>query len=325
MRILVTGGAGYVGSHTVKMLLTRGHEITVVDDLSTGRVELLAPEARFLQCSITDREALTGALETGRIEAVLHFAARALVGPDRDEPEEYYRVNVGGTLALVEAMIRAHVGRLVFSSTCAIYAPTDGGALTEEAPRGPVSVYGETKLAMENLVRACGERHGLAWTAFRYFNAAGAAADGSIGEWHEPETHLIPRLVQAALSPDTARRRVTIYGTDYPTPDGTAIRDYVHVDDIALAHVMALERAALGAFNLGTGSGASVNEIIARVERAAGVTLARESAPRRSGDAAVLVANNARAARELGWRPLRGLDEIVASALAWEKRRAVAG
>lgn len=319
MRILVTGGAGYIGSHTVRALLAANHEVAILDDLSTGRRELLHPAAKFIHADLLDTPAVSGALRDQACEAVIHFAARSRVGEDAREPALYHRVNVVGTLSLLDAMVQAGIRRIVFSSTCAVYdAPADA-SMDERTPRRPVSVYGETKVAMENAVRAYGDAHGWRWTALRYFNAAGAAEDASIGEWHEPETHLIPLALRAASGRGSA---LTLYGEDYPTPDGTPIRDYIHVEDLAAAHVAALFLEESHAINLGTGHGYSVKDVVAAVERVTGRPVPRSIGPRRPGDPPRLVASAGLAAKLLGWRPRFGLDDMIRTAARWEERLA---
>lgn len=318
MKILVTGGAGYIGSHTVKQLVTRGDEVTVYDDLSTGRREHLPRGVELVVDTIAREERMAEALASRRIEAVIHFAARSTLGDDARRPAAYYATNVGGTLALLNAMLRSGVSRLVLSSSCSVYGVPERLPLTEDAPRLPLSVYGETKLAMENAVRAWGERYGIAWTALRYFNAAGAADDGTLGENHEPETHLVPLAIRAALG---TGKPLSLFGRDHATPDGTPIRDYVHVEDLAAAHLCALDRGVVGAFNLGTGTGTSVSGMLGAISRAVGREVPIMEAPRRAGDPPRLFADSSRAANALGWRPSRGLDRIVESALAWERRR----
>lgn len=317
MNILVTGGAGYIGSHTVKRLIARGDTVTVLDDLSTGWREAVAADASLVVDSLSNESALADLLASHRVEAVIHFAARATVGEDARAPGAYYATNVGGTLSLLNAMTRVGVKRLIISSSCSVYGVPAAVPVTEATPRLPISVYGETKLAMENAVRAYGERYGLAWTAFRYFNAAGAADDGTLGENHSPETHLIPLTIRAGLG---TAPPLKLFGTDFPTPDGTAIRDYVHVEDLAAAHLAALDRAATGAFNLGTGVGTSVRQILDEVGRALGKPVPLEVTARRIGDPTQLVAAYDRAASVLGWRPTHDLNQIITGALAWERK-----
>lgn len=317
MRVLVTGGAGYVGSHAVRALRAAGHEPVVLDDFSTGHRHLArATGAPVVEGCITDRALVRQALGDFRCTAVLHFAARSLVGESMQHPARYLLANAGGTAALLEAAWSLGVDRFVVSSTAAVYGEPRETPITEDAPLAPINPYGASKVMMEGLLRVM-EPHGLRWCALRYFNACGAAGDGDLGELHEPETHLIPRLLEAACDGRSAQ----VFGTDFPTPDGTAIRDYVHVDDLADAHVRALERldgGALGPMNLGTGTGASVLEVLEAVRRVTGAELPADRLPRREGDPAVLVASNALARSLLGWEPTRSdLHTIVGSAWRW--------
>jgi UDP-glucose-4-epimerase GalE len=317
MRILVTGGAGYIGSHVGRALTARADEIVVIDDLSTGHRELVPPGAPLVVESILNTPRLAEILCAERIEAIMHFAALSTVGEDARHPARYWEVNVGGTLSILDAMVRSGVSRIVFSSSCSVYGQPDQLPVTESAARRPISVYGETKMAMENAIRAHGDRYGILWAALRYFNAAGASSDGTTGERHEPETHLLPNTIRAALGRGAP---LTLHGEDYPTPDGTPIRDYIHVEDLAEAHVAALGLEGSGAFNLGTGAGTSVKEIVSMVERVTGRPVPRSIGPRRPGDPARLVAGYELARRALGWNPKRGLEEIVRSAVEWERR-----
>jgi UDP-glucose-4-epimerase GalE len=315
--VLVTGGAGYVGSHACKALAHAGYLPVAYDNLSRGHREAVR-WGPLVEGDTADRARLRAAIAQYRIEAVLHFAAFAYVGESVADPALYYRNNLAGSLALFEAMRESGVGRIVFSSTCATYGIPETVPIPESARQLPVNPYGETKLAVERALHWY-EAHGLRSVALRYFNAAGADSDGEIGERHEPETHLIPLVLQAALG---ERPFVEVYGTDYPTPDGTAIRDYVHVEDLAAAHVAALGHLAAGGeslmLNLGTGSGHSVREVIAAVERISGRTVPYRAAPRRPGDPPVLVADARLAAMRLGWRARASdLDTLIRTALAW--------
>ncbi|HEX6440755.1 MAG TPA: UDP-glucose 4-epimerase GalE [Stellaceae bacterium] len=321
--ILVTGGAGYVGSHACKALAGAGYRPVVYDNLSRGHAAAVRWGA-LVGADLHDRAALVAAMRAHEVAAVMHFAAFAYVGESVADPELYYRNNVGGTLALLAAMREAGVGAIVFSSTCAVYGVPDQVPISEGTAKAPLNPYGETKLAMERALHWHGEAYGLHYAALRYFNAAGADPDGEIGEDHDPETHLIPRVIRAALGTGSP---VEIYGTDYPTPDGTAIRDYIHVTDLADAHVRALDYLDRGgdsvALNLGTGMGSSVREVTAAVERIAGRAVPRRESGRRPGDPPELVADPALARERLGWRARHSdLDTIVATALAWETRGA---
>jgi UDP-arabinose 4-epimerase len=320
--VLVTGGAGYIGSHACKALARAGYRPVVFDDLSRGHREAVR-WGPFVEGSLADRPRLAEALRQYEVAAVVHFAAYADVGESMRDPGLYYRNNLAGTLSLLEAMRECGIERIVFSSTCAVYGTPDAIPIRESAPQRPVNPYGETKLAIERALHWYGKAHGLRSISLRYFNAAGADPDGEIGERHDPETHLIPLVVEAALG---RRGLFDIFGTDYPTPDGTAIRDYIHVADLADAHLRALSRLASGepsaAFNLGTGRGHSVREVVAAVERGSGRSVTARAAPRRPGDPPVLVADAGLAAQRLGWRPtLSDLETIVATALAWHARR----
>ncbi len=316
MKVLVTGGAGYIGSVTAQALLAAGHGVVVVDDLSTGHRAAVPAGARLAVRDVSDAPALTDLMREEGVAAVMHFAALSLVGESMQEPLRYYRRNVGGAIALLEACAEAGVERFVLSSTAAVYGTPDAVPIPETAALRPASVYGETKLAIERLLHWLSVTKGLGYAALRYFNAAGAAVGR--GEDHRPETHLIPLVLQAALG---QRDEVRVYGTDYPTEDGTAVRDYVHVEDLASAHVLALEALRPGrgaAYNLGNGAGFSVRQVVEVCRAVTGADLRVVEAPRRAGDPPVLVADAAKAAAELGWRPRRpALEEIVASAWAW--------
>jgi UDP-arabinose 4-epimerase len=319
--ILVTGGAGYVGSHACKALAKAGYLPVVYDNLSRGH-RAAVRWGPLIEGDLGDAARLVAALRGHHVSAVMHFAAFAYVGESVGDPELYYRNNVGGTLALLAAMREAAIDRIVFSSTCAIYGVPDRLPIGEATAKAPLNPYGETKLAIERALHWYGQAYGLRFAALRYFNAAGADPEGDIGEDHEPETHLIPRALRAALG---TGEPVDIYGTDYPTPDGTAIRDYIHVADLAEAHVCALRHLAAGgdnaALNLGTGKGHSVHEIVAAVERIGGRPVPRREAPRRPGDPPELVADPGLACTRLGWQPHHSdLDTIIGTALAWEER-----
>ena len=319
--ILVTGGAGYVGSHACKALAKAGYLPVVYDNLSRGHRQAVQ-WGPLVEGDLHDCARLAAAFRAHRIEAVMHFAAFAYVGESVTSPEIYYRNNVGGTLALLAAMREAGAGTIVFSSTCAVYGVPQHVPIRETTATAPLNPYGETKLAIERALHWYAGAYGMRYMALRYFNAAGADPDGEIGEDHEPETHLIPLVLRAALG---SGGPVEIYGTDYPTPDGTAIRDYIHVSDLADAHVRALAHLAAGgdsaALNLGTGSGCSVREVIAAVERIAGRRVPKREAARRPGDPPELVADPALARSRLGWQPRHSaLDTIIGTALAWASR-----
>ena len=321
MNILVTGGAGYVGSVIVEELTNAGHRVTVLDNLSNGHRAAVTPAAHLVVADLGDRAGLTPLLREQRIEAVVHMAASSLVSESMRQPDRYYRNNVINSLHLVEAMLEADVRLLVFSSTAGVYGEPAHTPLAETQPLAPVSVYGETKATFEQALGWFACTCGLRSISLRYFNAAGASA--RLGEAHNPETHLIPLVLQAPLG---QRPAVQVFGTDYPTPDGTAIRDYIHVVDLAQAHVLALQALAAGrpaaaAYNVGTGTGASVREVVAAVRSVTGHPLPVVEQPARPGDPAVLVADSARLTADLGWRPrYAALEAIVASAWEWHRR-----
>jgi UDP-glucose-4-epimerase GalE len=318
MRVLVTGGAGYIGSHTAKALAKAGHEPLVLDNLSAGH-RWAVKWGRLLDWDLADTEMLPQFLEKENVEAVLHFAGSLLVGESIQEPRKYYWNNVVNTLRLLDAMREAGVKRIVFSSSAAVYGYPQKVPMPEDHPKEPVNPYGETKLAMERALQWYGNAYDLRWVALRYFNAAGADPDGELGESHDPEAHLIPLTIKAALG---QRPHVEIYGTDYPTPDGTAIRDYIHVTDLAAAHVRALEYLGDGgesrALNLGTGRGYSVHEVINAVGKISPRPVPFREGPRRAGDAPVLVADASQAGNALGWKPQHsGLETIIRNAWTW--------
>ncbi len=320
MNVLVTGGAGYIGSHTVKALVEAGHHVVVFDDLSTGHRASVAG-VPFVQGDVTRREDLLDALKRYSIDAVMHFAAKSLVGESMQDPAKYYVNNVAGGVTLLEALREAGVETIIFSSTAAVYGEPESIPIPEEHPLRPTSVYGRTKLMFEQMLEDYRRVYGLRYAALRYFNAAGADPGGQIGEDHDPETHLIPIVLQAALG---QREAVTIFGTDYDTPDGTCIRDYIHVTDLADAHVLALEALKAGGpggvYNLGNGNGFSVRQVIEAAERVVGAKIPVKEGDRRAGDPAVLVASSEKARRELGWKPrFTDLDEIVRTAWQWHR------
>ncbi len=314
---LVTGGAGFVGSHLAAALLARGDDVTVYDDLSTGHRAAVPPGARLVVADLADAAALEAALAATRFDAVFHFAALSLVGDSMQHPLHYLRTNIGNGLALIDACVRHRVPRFVLSSTAALFGRPSDGPIDEEAPVEPGSPYGESKAALERALLWAGRVHGLRAAVLRYFNAAGADPDGHLGEDHRPETHLIPLVIDAALG---RRPEIAVFGTDYPTPDGTCIRDYIHVSDLADAHLRALARLDLGSvtYNLGNGAGHSVLEVIRAVERVGGRQVPVRLAERRLGDPARLVAASDRIRGETGWAPRHAaLDTIVAHAWAW--------
>jgi UDP-arabinose 4-epimerase len=321
MRVLVTGGAGYVGSHAAKALARAGFEPVVFDNLSNGHARSVR-WGPFVQGDLANRELLLKTLTGNGIEAVCHFAANAYVGESIGNPRKYFQNNVVNSLNLLDAMLDAGVHKLVFSSSCAVYGEPQHLPIDEEHRRQPISPYGESKWFVEKALQWYGGAYSLQSMSLRYFNASGADPEGELGEVHDPETHAVPLTIQTALG---QRPHFEIFGTDYPTPDGTAIRDYIHVTDIADAHVKALQylfrQSESMALNLGTGAGHSVLEVVAAVERAGGRPVAILKSARRTGDPAVLVADGARARQILGWQPrYSGLDSIVESAWRWHTR-----
>lgn len=316
MKLLVTGGAGYVGGVCAQVLLEQGHEVVVVDDLSTGNADGVPSGARFVQGDIA--EAAPGLLAAERFDGVLHFAAQSLVGESVQQPQKYWHGNVVKTFDLLEAMRSTGTSRLVFSSTAAVYGEPEQVPITEEAPTRPTNPYGASKLAIDHAITSYAVAHGLAATSLRYFNVAGAY--GGLGENRVVETHLIPLVLQVAAG---HRRSISVFGTDWPTPDGTAVRDYIHILDLAQAHLLALGSAEAGThrvFNLGSGTGFSVREVISACERVTGLAITAEDAPRRAGDPAVLIASSDKAITDLGWTPkYNDLDRIVAD--AWDYLR----
>ncbi len=319
MKILVTGGAGYVGSHCVRLLRSKGHDVWVYDNLCYGHREATDPE-RLIVADLLDQPALERAMKDHAIDAVMHFAALCYVGESVTDPAKYYRNNVVGTLNLLDAMRAQGVNKIVFSSTCATYGVPQQVPIPEDHPQNPISPYGFTKLAVEKALEDYRAAYGIGYAAPRYFNASGASLDGTIGEDHTPETHLIPLVLDVALG---KRDHIAIFGTDYPTPDGTCIRDYIHVEDLATAHLAAIEKVQPGEairVNLGTGVGASVREVITACEEVTGTKIKTVEGPRREGDPPELVANPQGALDALGWRAKHtNVKETVASAWAWHK------
>ncbi len=323
MRVLVTGGAGYIGSHTAKRLAQAGIEPVVYDNLCTGH-RWAAKFGPFVEADLGDKDALATAIAKYEITAAIHFAAHAYVGVSMREPREYFQNNVVKTLVLLDALLDAGIGNIVFSSSCAVYGVPKSVPIIESSPKQAFSPYGETKLIVERILHWYGQAYNLRWAALRYFNAAGADPAGDLGEVHDPETHLLPRVIECALG---HLPTVEVFGTDYPTPDGTAVRDYIHVCDLADAHIAALKhlmsKGESFAANLGTGNGVSVREIIGAVERVSGATVNATPVPRRPGDPPALVADPAYAKSLLGWNPvLSSLDSIVGSAWNWHRKAA---
>lgn len=322
MRIFVPGGAGYVGSHCVKRLVAAGYEVSVYDSLVYGHRQAVDRAATFIRGDLADTEQLNQTLQPGRFDAVMHFAAYLNVAESVQQPLLYYRNNVANTINLLEAMQQAGIRRMVFSSTCAVYGVPESLPISEEDPKDPVNPYGATKLTMEWLLRDSATAWGLGSVSLRYFNAAGAAEDGTIGEDHRPEIHLIPLLLQVALG---QRETVDIFGTDYPTPDGTCIRDFIHVEDLAAAHLLAVERLREGqaeAFNVGTGRGQSVLEVMAAARRVTGHAIPANSVSRRPGDPPTLYAASDKLRQRYGWEPrYTDIEEIIATAWRWHQAR----
>jgi UDP-glucose 4-epimerase len=320
MRVLLTGGAGYVGSHVALALAAAGHQPILYDSLVTGH-RRAALDFPLVRADVGDRRAMLAALREHRAEAVMHFAALIVVSESTREPARYYEANLLKPLAMLEAMREAGVRRLIFSSSAAVYGEPQEVPIGEQHPTRPVNPYGRTKLALEGALESWRQAHGLGYAALRYFNAAGADLTGRLGEDHRPETHLIPNVLAVALG---RRPALEVYGKDYPTPDGTCIRDYVHVGDLAQAHLLALERLSPGEgriYNLGNARGHSVEEVVAEARRVTGHPIPLQVSPRRPGDAAVLVASAERAERDLGWqRRASDLHTIVETAWQWHRQ-----
>ncbi|QHE63320.1 UDP-glucose 4-epimerase GalE [Rossellomorea vietnamensis] len=319
MSILVMGGAGYIGSHAVYQLIDEGYAVVVMDNLQTGHEDAVHPEAEFYQGDIKDKEFLRNVFKKEKIDGVLHFAANSLVGESMEKPLEYFDNNVYGTQVLLEVMKEYGVKHIVFSSTAATYGDQDVVPITEELPTIPTNAYGETKLTMEKMMKWCDRAYGMKYVALRYFNVAGAGKSGEIGEDHTPETHLIPVILQVALG---KREHISVFGNDYPTADGTCIRDYIHVEDLIEAHILALKYLQNGGesdvFNLGSSKGYSVFEIIHSVREVTGHPIPQVIDQRRAGDPATLVASSEKAKRVLGWNPSRNnIHQIVEDAWKW--------
>ena len=321
MRILVLGGAGYIGSHTALELVRAGEDVIVADNLVTGHREAIPAGAKFYQGDLHDFAFLDNLFQQEQIDAVIHFAAYSLVGESVTNPLKYYDNNLCGTRVLLEAMVKNHVDKIVFSSTAATYGEPEHIPILETDRTLPTNPYGETKLAMEKMFHWTANAHGLRYVSLRYFNACGADASGTIGEAHNPESHLIPLILQV---PNGKREAISIYGTDYDTPDGTCIRDYIHVTDLAQAHILAVQYlqndGESSIFNLGNGVGYSVREVIETARKVTGHPIPAVETPRRAGDPARLVASSEKAKAVLGWKPVHdSLEEIIASAWDWHQ------
>ena len=318
-KVLVVGGAGYIGSHMVRELIRAKWDVVILDNLSTGNRRLLAPDGIFVQGDLGDSDLLDRIFSNHRIAAVMHFAAFSQVGESVQEPLRYYHNNLAKTITLLDAMRRHRVARFIFSSTAAVYGEPEAVPIDEMHPCLPTSPYGNTKLAVERMLADCDAAFGLKSVALRYFNAAGADPSGGIGEMHDPETHLIPIVLKAAAG---KTHQIQVFGTDYPTTDGTCIRDYIHVNDLARAHLLALNALLDGGgsavYNLGSSAGHSVRAVIETAERITGISIPVCEAQRRAGDPAVLIARSEKIKKELGWRPaIDDLTEIIASAWRW--------
>lgn len=319
MSILVLGGAGYIGSHAVYQLIEKGKDVVVIDNLQTGHKEAVHPEATFYEGDIRDRKFLKEVFQNEKIDAVIHFAANSLVGESMEKPLEYFDNNVYGTQVLLEAMVEHDVENIVFSSTAATYGEPEAIPITEEMATNPTSTYGETKLAMEKMMKWCEAAYGIKYVSLRYFNVAGARETGEIGEDHRPETHLIPIILEVALG---KRDSITIYGDDYDTPDGTCIRDYIHVEDLIEAHILALDYLEKGGesniFNLGNNQGFSVKEMINAARRVTNHEIPAQIGKRRPGDPSVLIASAEKAKKVLGWMPKHtSVQKIIEDAWRW--------
>jgi len=319
MNVLVVGGAGYIGSHCVRQLIAAGHRPVVLDNLVFGHRQAVDPDVPFYPVNLGNEKEVGKILRKEKIELVMHFAAFAYVGESVTDPMKYYFNNVASTLHLLRCMIGSGVKKFVFSSTCATYGIPDKMPLVETMPQAPINPYGQTKLDIENALKAFAHAYGLSFAAFRYFNAAGAAEDGTIGEAHTPESHLIPLAIDAATG---KRPALQVFGNDYPTPDGTCLRDYVHVDDLSRAHIAVFDKLATPGtalfYNLGTGTPTSVLEVIRAVEKVSGLKVPHTFAPRRAGDPPALYADSSKAVSELGWEiKYTGIEPIVETAWKW--------
>lgn len=315
MNVLVTGGAGYIGSICVEELINAGHAVTVLDNLSEGHRSAVDPRANFVQGNLGDGQLVAQTIRGAKAEAIIHFAANALVGESMENPGKYFRNNVASGLELLEAAVQNGVKKFVFSSTCATYGPPDRVPISEDLPQRPINPYGESKVMFEKMLEWYRKIHGLEFVAFRYFNAAGASK--RYGEHHRIETHIIPNVLKVPLGQAS---QCEIFGTDYPTPDGTCIRDYIHIVDLAQAHMLAMQPGKQGFYNLGNGEGYSVREVIRMCEKISSKNITAVEKPRRPGDPPRLVASAERAMTELGWKPqFPKLQDIVSSAWEWHK------
>ncbi len=316
MKTLVVGGAGYIGSVCAELLLDKGHTVSIFDNLSEGHRAAIDPRAQFVEGDLQDRQLIETTLSKHRPDAVMHFAANALVGESMQNPSKYFRNNVANGLNLLDAMVAAGVQKIIFSSTCAIFGPPEKLPIDETTPKQPINPYGESKLAFEKILRWYDQIHGVKFVVLRYFNAAGASA--KFGEDHRLETHLIPNVLKVALG---EKENVEIFGTDYETPDGTCIRDYIHIVDLAQAHILALGASKSDFYNLGTGGGASVREVIDSCRKVTGRKIDLVEKPRRPGDPPRLIASSGKIKRELGWKPqFQSLDAILESAWKWHQK-----
>lgn len=321
MTVLVLGGAGYIGSHTVYELIDAGEDVVIVDNLQTGHMGAVHPKARFYKGDIRDKEFLDNLFKKEKIDSVIHFAANSLVGESMTDPLKYYDNNLYGTMVLLKSMVEHGIDKIVFSSTAATYGEPDSIPILETDKTEPTNTYGETKLSMEKMFKWVSQAHGLKFVALRYFNACGAHPSGEIGEFHTPETHLISLILQV---PNGLREYISIFGDDYDTKDGTCVRDYIHVTDLAQAHILAVKYLEKGnesnIFNLGNGIGFTVNEVIEAARKVTGHPIPAKVTPRRAGDPAKLIASSERAKTILGWKPQHAeLEEIIKTAWKWHK------
>jgi UDP-glucose 4-epimerase len=316
MKVLVIGGAGYIGSVCTELLLDEGHEVAVFDNLTDGHRSAVDACAAFIEGDLADRQKIEDALSSTYPDAVMHFAASALVGESMQNPSKYFRNNIANGLNLLDAMLATGIKRLVFSSTCAIFGPPERLPIDETLAQRPINPYGESKLAFEKILRWYNQIHNLQFVSLRYFNAAGASE--RFGEDHSPETHLIPNVLKVALG---QKSHTEIFGTDYETPDGTCIRDYIHIRDLSRAHILALESSKSELYNLGTGGGSSVREVIAAAKKVTGRKIDIVEKPRRPGDPPRLIASSEKIKRELGWQPqFQSIEEIIESAWKWHQK-----